>query len=339
MFSDIYFRLLLDVMDKDPNIQYTPSRSNKDSEDPTVTSVKYYGQLISSAYKQNPGSNIGLVFGKHMSPINGCDFSRLLSTAQQVGQCFNLLVNQYHTLNLKLFPILHTHKGRVSISIIFPYQNENNEDETRFCNETFYSYCLNSLRALIDNNINPLRVHLNFSKPLYADQLEALFRCPIVYDSPISMIEFSEDIMTRELPSWNKSLHEVYLSRAQESWKAVKRLQSFRYRAVTILMTQAPNGFNGQYLAEEMSISIRGLQKRLSAEGSSFSHICQLARRELAKVCLFQLQLNLEDTAFTLGFQTQASFRRFFKGQFSMGPKEYLTKHAIMNNTETAQVI
>ena len=324
MFSDIYFRLLLDVMDKDPSIQYTPNRLSKDSEDFAVTSVKYYGQLISSAYKQNPDSNIGLVFGQHMSPINGCDFSRLLTTAQHIGQCFDLLVNHYHTLNLKLFPILHIKKGIVSISISFPYQSENNEDETRFCNETFYSYCLNYLRALIDKNINPLRVHLNFSKPLYAEQLESLFRCPIVYDSPISMIEFSEDIMARELPSWNKTLHEVYLSRTQESWKAMKRLQSFRYRAVTILMAHAPSGFNGQYLANEMSISIRGLQKRLSAEGSSFSYICQQARQELTKVCLFQLQLSLEDTAFTLGFQTQASFRRFFKSCFKMGPKEYL---------------
>ncbi len=324
MFSDIYFRLLLDVMDKDPNIQHTPSKLTKESEDSSVTSVKYYGQLISSAYQQNPGSNIGLVFGRHMSPINGCDFSGLLTTAKHVGQCFKLLVNQYHTLNLKLFPTLSIKNKIVSISISFPYQGENNEDETRFCNETFYSYCLNYLRSLLNKNINPLRVHLNFPKPHYADQLEALFRCPIIYDSPISMIEFSEDIMSLELPSWNKSLHDVYLSRAQESWRAMKRLQSFRYRAVTILMTQAPKGFNSQYLAEEMSISTRGLQKRLSAEGSSFSHICQQARRELTKVCLFQLDLSLEDTALTLGFQTQASFRRFFKASFKVAPKEYL---------------
>ncbi|MEH6343474.1 MAG: AraC family transcriptional regulator ligand-binding domain-containing protein [Bermanella sp.] len=334
MFSDIYFRLLLDVMDKDPNIQHTPCNLNKDSEDSSVASVKYYGQLISSAYKQNPGSNIGLVFGKHMSPINGCDFSRLLTTAQHVGQCFDLLVNQYHTLNLKLFPILNVKNRIVSISISFPYQGENNEDEIRFCNETFYSYCLNYLRALINKDINPVRVHLNFPQPQYANQLEDLFRCPIIYDSPISMIEFSEDIMSLELPSWNKSLHEVYFSRAQESWKAMKRLQSFRYRAVTILMTRAPKGFNTQYMAEEMSISTRGLQKRLSAEGSSFSHICQQARRELTKVCLFQLQLSLEDTAFTLGFQTQASFRRFFKGNFKMGPKEFLKEHRTEEQVE-----
>jgi len=336
MFSDIYFRLLLEVMDKDPNIQHTPCRLTEGDDKPEVTSVKYYGQLISSIYQQNPDSNIGLVFGQHMSPINGCDFSRLLTTAQHIGQCFDLLVKQYHTLNLKLFPILHINQGLVSISISFPYQDENNKNEVRFCNETFYSYCLNSLRALVDESINPVRVHLNCAKPLYTEQLEALFRCPIIYDSPISIIEFSEDILKRELPSWNKSLHEVYLSRAQESWQDMKRLQSFRYRAVTILMTQAPNGFNGQYLADEISISIRGLQKRLSAEGSSISHICQLARRELTKVCLFQRQMSFEETAITLGFQTQASFRRFFKSQFAMGPKKFLMMHQTLEKTETA---
>jgi AraC-like DNA-binding protein len=336
MFSDIYFRLLLEVMENDPNIQHIPLRLKNDNEDTTVSDVKYYGQLIRSAYHQNPGSNIGLVFGQHMSPINGCDFSRLLTTAKHVRQCFDLLVKQYHTLNLKLFPIMHNKNGIVSISISFPYQNENNDDELRFCNETFYSYCLNSLRALIDKNINPLRVHLNCPKPQYSLQLEALFRCPVTYDSPISMIEFSEEILARELPSWNKSLHDVYLSRAQENWKDMKRLQSFRYRAVTILMNQAPHGFNGQYLANEMSISSRGLQKRLSAEGSSFSQICQLARRELAKVYLFQHRLCLEDTGIALGFQTQVSFRRFFKSHFSMGPKEFLITHPVLEGTETA---
>ena len=324
MFSDIYFRLLLEVMDKDPNIQHTPGKSNKDTEDSAVTSVKYYGQLITSAYQQDPNSNIGLVFGQHMSPINGCDFSRLLTTARDVGQCFDLLVKQYHTLNLKLFPIMHRNKQTVSISICFPYQGESNEDEIRFCNETFFSYCLNSLRSLIDERMNPLRVHLNCPKPQYAQQLEALFRCPIIYNAPISMIEFNEAILDRELPSWNQSLHEVYLSKAQESWQDMKRLQSFRYRASTILITQAPNAFNSEYLSESLSISNRGLQKRLSAEGSSFSQISQRVRTELAKVCLFQRQLSLEDTAIALGFQTQASFRRFFKHQFKVGPKEFI---------------
>ncbi len=336
MFSDIYFRLLLEVMDEDPKIQYKPSITPSDTEHAAVTAVKYYGQLISSAYEQNPASDIGIKFGRYMTPINSCDYSRLLTTAKNVGQCFHLLVEQYHTLNLKLLPMIHQQDDLVSISICFPYQGENNEPEIRFCSETFYSYCLNSLRELIDENINPIRVHLNYPKPQYAAQLEDLFCCPIIFDSALSMIEFEQDILSRELPSWNKIMHEVYLNRAQESWKDMKRLQSFRYRAVSKLMTQAPKFFNAQALADDMNISMRGLQKRLSAEGSSFSHISQLTRRELVKVCLLQRQMNLEETTHILGFQTQASFRRFFKGQFGVSPKSYLLKYVQEGCTEMA---
>ncbi len=83
-------------------------------------------------------------------------------------------------------------------------------------------------------------------------------------------------------------------------------------------MRDFPASFNGQYLADALNISPRGLQKRLSAEGCSYSLMCQVVRKELVKVCLYQRHYELEVITACLGFQSQASFRKFFRTHFGL---------------------
>jgi AraC-like DNA-binding protein len=82
-----------------------------------------------------------------------------------------------------------------------------------------------------------------------------------------------------------------------------------------------------------LNISVRGLQKKLNKHERSFSHIANLARRELAKIYLIQKQQSIDFTAEQLGFQTSSGFRRFFKTEFEMSPAEFLNVSGIMNNT------
>lgn len=324
MFSDIYFRLLLEVMTKDSRIKNIPSLKNQDEKNVGLDSVRHFYKLIISIYEQCHDSNIGLEFGRQVKPINACDFSRLIATSKNVIEGLNTIEEYYSRLNLKPFPMLHKDDQHISMALCFPYEDDIEYGHKRFCSETFFSFCLSFLSDLVDHKIEPVALYLDYPQPSYTKEYIRQFNCELVFDAPLSMIVLERSIESLSLSSANESLHEVYLIKAQETWQQTKRLQKFHYRALSQMMKHFPEDFNGQYLAQTLNISPRGLQKRLSAEGSSFSSISQVVRRELIKICLFQRHITLDETATLLGFQSQNSFRKFFKLQFGANPQVYL---------------
>ncbi len=322
MISDIYFRLLLDTITKDPSIKEKPDNfkdfSSGETEGDTATT--YFSYLVGFVFQDNPQSDMGLSFGKNVVALNLCDFFRMISTAETVEECLLTTVSIYHILGLIPYPVVYKGPEVSSVAIAFPYEEVCEEYVRRFTSEVFFAYGLDLFQKSVSKDVKPIRMFLDYPKPDYADQYQELFDCEIIYDSPISLVEFPSYMLSATLPNQNNTLHNIYMEKAFDSWAATKRNQSFRYRAITQLMSQSPYNFSSTSLAQAMNISTRGLQKRLAAENSSYSKVCKQARRELAKICLFQKGMDFEQTANALGFQTQVSFKKFFKEQFAGNP-------------------
>ena len=94
-------------------------------------------------------------------------------------------------------------------------------------------------------------------------------------------------------------------------------------------MLHHPHSFNCDTISRILNISPRGLQKKLSKLGTSFSALSSLARIELAKVYLVQQEATLEQTAERLGFQTVSGFRRFFKAEFGITTAEFMQQKVV----------
>lgn len=323
MISDIYFRFLLETIKQDPTVKATPKTYQELGINKDEVPLKYFNYLIEFNYLQNPDSELGLVFGKNVVALNLCDFFRMISSADTVGESLDSTVSTYHILGLSPYPVIQKGEDISSLSIAYPY-NHMSEYARRFTCEVFFSYGLDLFQKSISPDIRPTKIFFDFEKPKYAHMYEKLFNCELVYDAPLAIIEFESKMLSAPLINKNKPLHNIYMAKAFEQWRESKREQSFHYRAITQLMSQSPSNFTSAILAENMNISTRGLQKRLAAEDFTFSKITKSARQELCKICLFQKGMNLEETATALGFQTQISFRKFFKEVFNTTPKSYL---------------
>jgi len=326
MISDIYFRLLLDTITKDPSIIENPTTFKNFSlgeieGDPATT---YFSYLVEFVFQNNPQSNMGLSFGKNVVALNLCDFFRMISTAETVEECLSATVSIYHILGLLPYPVVYKGAQVSSVAIAFPYEPLCEEYARRFTSEVFFAYGLDLFQKAVSIDVKPIRMFLDYPKPDYFDEYQKLFNCEIIYDSPISLVEFPSSMLSAALPSQNDTLHNIYMAKAFEQWAATKRTQSFRYRAITQLMSQSGCNFSSVSLAKAMNISTRGLQKRLAAENSTYSQVCKQARRELAKICMFQKGMDIDQAATALGFQTQVSFRKFFKEQFGGSPEARL---------------
>jgi AraC-like DNA-binding protein len=96
-------------------------------------------------------------------------------------------------------------------------------------------------------------------------------------------------------------------------------------------------------VARELRLSTRSLQRRLTAERASFQQLMEEARRELAQHYLLHSSLELNETAYLLGYEDANSFFRAFHQWEGTSPGEWRSVHANDNapdrsRTATAQI-
>lgn len=89
-------------------------------------------------------------------------------------------------------------------------------------------------------------------------------------------------------------------------------------------------------VAHELRLSTRTLQCRLTAEGANFQQLMEEARRELAQPYLLHSSLELNETAYLLGYEDASSFFRAFHQWEGTSPGEWRAVHAHRANSNRA---
>ncbi len=100
---------------------------------------------------------------------------------------------------------------------------------------------------------------------------------------------------------------------AEAALRAQPRATSLASLAASHVEALLPDGATMDAVARAMHMSSRTLQRRLDAEGASFSEIVDDVRERLARRWLADDARTLADVAFSLGFSDMATFSRAFK--------------------------
>jgi AraC-like DNA-binding protein len=82
-----------------------------------------------------------------------------------------------------------------------------------------------------------------------------------------------------------------------------------------------------QDVAQDLHLSVRPLQRRLTDSGVSFKKVVEDTRRELARQYLQQSTVELSETAFLLGYEDTNSFFRAFHEWEGTSPGEWRSRH------------
>ena len=76
-------------------------------------------------------------------------------------------------------------------------------------------------------------------------------------------------------------------------------------------------------VAHELGLSERTLQRRITAEGTTFRALLTEARQELGSQLLSDPSIDIEEVAFLLGYQDTNSFYRAFREWENMTPGQW----------------
>ncbi len=145
------------------------------------------------------------------------------------------------------------------------------------------------------------------------------------FGAEANVATFDAQLLAWPVPNADVSLYPVLQQHAEQLMsrraQAGGGIQALVHAAIMRNLTQGQVRLAS--IAQELNLSPRTLQRKLSEAGASFQQVLDQARFALAKDCLRQPGLSLVDIAFLLGYQEQSAFHHAFKEWAGINPGAY----------------
>lgn len=175
--------------------------------------------------------------------------------------------------------------------------------------------------------INPVRVELRraeTNRRLY----EEYFGCPVKFGARRNKLFFRTEDVNQPFVTHNPELLELVAPQLEAELKQRLADGPLREHAKGILKRLlAGEKPRLEDVALELRVSARTLQRRLFEEGITFHNLVEEARREMAQHYLRQPSLELNETAYLLGYEDPNSFIRAFHKWEGTSPGEWRSIH------------
>lgn len=189
------------------------------------------------------------------------------------------------------------------------------------------SWILNVGRRGTDGEINPLRLEL--TRPVkHRGLLEKHFGCRVRFNADRDALIFRSSDLDLPFVTHNEELVTAIGTHLDAELKArtasVKIGQQVKNTLRRSLAGKRPILRD---VAQELGLSARTLQRRMTDAGITFQHLVEETRRELAHHYLKQRTMELNEAAFLLGFEDANSFFRAFQEWEGTSPGEWRTRH------------
>ena len=154
-----------------------------------------------------------------------------------------------------------------------------------------------------------------------------IFGAAATFNAAINSASFDAALLSWPVPNADIGMHTVLQQHAEALLKAKMQAQGeqgiIAQVRSNIIANLTQDRVKLASIAQDLNLTQRTLQRKLSEASTSFQQVLDQTRHELAKDYLSQRQLSLADIAFLLGYQEQSAFNHAFKGWFGISPGSY----------------
>jgi AraC-like DNA-binding protein len=189
----------------------------------------------------------------------------------------------------------------------------------------------NFARWLANQDASPERIYLERKAPESKSEIqcyEDFFQCPIEFSTSKSGVELAKNLLKTPLRQPDSLLLKTLESHASQQINELESTSgSFSLRVAHAIRKQLNLGqTRKELIADEFCLSPRTLQRKLVSEGTSYQHIVDEIRLDMAKEFLGNSKLAIQDIAYNLGFSDSGSFHRRFKQWTGQTPGDFRTR-------------
>jgi len=194
------------------------------------------------------------------------------------------------------------------------------EVEPQVMIECAFAWVLSIARHGTGTRLSPLRVEFVQARST-VKAMERHFGCPVLCGCPRNAIVFRAADAERKFVTRNDELLGLLAPQFEKELEQENADENFIERVRSAIQQQLTGRRPTiEDIADALHISSRTLQRRLQEEGSSFQHVLEEARHQLARRFLNNSVLELNEAAYLLGYEDGNSFVRAFRGWEGVPP-------------------
>ena len=202
------------------------------------------------------------------------------------------------------------------------------ETEPHVLVDICFARVLDIARRGAGERVVPKRIDLRFA-PANRKMYQADFGCAATFEARQNAIVFRKADVDRAFVTHNADLFAIVAPQLEAELTQALASKALGEQVKGLLKRLIAGRRPGiEEVAKELRLSSRTLQRRLTEEGASFQQLLQEARRELARHYLLYSSLELNETAYLLGYEDAPSFFRAFHEWEGSTPGDWRARHA-----------
>lgn len=195
---------------------------------------------------------------------------------------------------------------------------------TEHAAETIMASLVHFLRGIVGQSFVPIAVRLPHRASARTPVLERYFGCRVLHEAGEVSTEFPTDLLDRPVPGADPALAAYLKAQADTLAQRLAAPNVVSQECARRIAERLGMGEPSQtVIARQMGMSERTLQRRLSAEGTSFNELLEGSRRTMAMSYLADRKLAAYEVSFLLGYAEPATFFRAFKRWTGKTPQQY----------------
>jgi len=231
---------------------------------------------------------------------------------------------------------IRVRRGAQEASVEF-YYVEATEPQPSLLVDMVLSWILSVGRHGTDGLVTPLRIEL--ARPAqHRALLETHFGCRVNFKADRNALIFRSRDLDTPFVTHNEEMLQVigmHLESELKNKNASARIGEQVKQA--LIRSMAGKRPTLEDIAKELGLGPRTLQRRLTDEGLNFQQLVEDTRRELAHHFLKQRAVELNETAFLLGFEDANSFFRAFQIWEGVSPGEWRARQDNSNEAHKSE--
>lgn len=155
---------------------------------------------------------------------------------------------------------------------------------------------------------------------------ERLFRVPVRFGASRSGLGFAREALERPLPASQAQLFEFIEAHLRQAVDQLSVADSLGDVRQAIAANAEQRDYEAKSVARALGVSLRVLQRRVAAEGTTLRKLLDEVREAQAKRLLEDKRLSIDEVAYILDYSDERAFRRAFKRMAGVSPAQYRRK-------------
>jgi AraC-like DNA-binding protein len=295
-------------------------------------------RILTACEKLTGEPHLGLIAGQTISPMILGLAGHLMETSPTMRDAMLGLVRFSATFSSQ---ITFTWEDAVeSTSLIVeatPIWEENSPETVRVPVDLIMSSSIFLFKLLGGRMIKPLAVRYRYPSPKDTLMFQHMLRVAPEWKCARNEISFRKSDLDLPVVGHNPELNQHFQQMLEKKLADVTNDQSIADAVYRVILTHYRFMLPGlPEVAAHLNMTARTLQRKLSAEGTSFQRVSDRVRRELSIGLLANQRITVAEVAYKMGYSEPAAFQRAFKQWTGSTPMGYRVAHRDQNREVTA---